>query len=224
MSPPVARNGSLPQLLRTKRPGIQWNFQTLPVAWFTASGLDLMGYDVVVHLGLGVYHCHDKLILENGAFNGRRGQDCYKLEGGHTIEAGAAQALQHARMSTNVTRFQDRKVGDFRVEVAPARMRNTYICNETHWRGLKALEAAERQQETWQREVGQTGDAEGPAACPARLRGVYFLHIPVPEKHQFADEAERMGYLKGFDVTGTADYGPLSAAVAGVICDLVDMD
>ena len=42
----------------------------------TSAGLDLQAFDAVVHLGLGVYDCTDKLIVEDGAYNIRNGAAC----------------------------------------------------------------------------------------------------------------------------------------------------
>ena len=50
------------------------NFQTLPTTWMTSCTLDVVDtYDVVIHMGLGVYDCDDKLLVEKGAYNGRNG-------------------------------------------------------------------------------------------------------------------------------------------------------
>ena len=49
--PQIGRSGELPQLLRERRPDIEWNFQTLPTIWMTACPLDLLNYDAVIHLG-----------------------------------------------------------------------------------------------------------------------------------------------------------------------------
>ena len=47
----------------------------------------------------------------------------------------------------------------FLVSEAPSRKENAYICNETHWRALRAVE-------------------ESKSNPDARLRAAYFIHIP----------------------------------------------
>lgn len=72
--PPLLRNGPLVRALRDScGPGdsVEFSYQTLPVTWNTAAGLDLMRYDVVIHLGLGVYDCYDTILLEHNAYNKR---------------------------------------------------------------------------------------------------------------------------------------------------------
>jgi len=41
----------------------------LPVVWGSSSSLCLLGYDVVFHIGLGVYKFKDRMVLEDGASN-----------------------------------------------------------------------------------------------------------------------------------------------------------
>ena len=41
----------------------------------TSCGVDHMYFDVVIHLGLGVYDNHDTILLEDGAINKRWGRD-----------------------------------------------------------------------------------------------------------------------------------------------------
>ena len=50
----------------TRAPSIDWTFQTLPTVWQTSSVVDYLSFDAVVHIGLGVYDCHDKIIVEDG--------------------------------------------------------------------------------------------------------------------------------------------------------------
>ena len=49
-----------------RAPSIDWTFQTLPTVWQTSSVVDYLSFDAVVHIGLGVYDCHDKIIVEDG--------------------------------------------------------------------------------------------------------------------------------------------------------------
>ena len=50
-------------------------------------------FDVVVHMGLGVYDTHSKIVVENGAYNGRCGKDAAAQEGGPSIEMGCGQVI-----------------------------------------------------------------------------------------------------------------------------------
>ena len=52
---------------------------------------------------------------------------------------------------------------DESVEDAPSRKENTYICNETHWRALRAVQLG--------------GD---------RPRAAYFIHVPYPHPERAA--------------------------------------
>jgi hypothetical protein len=60
----------------------------------------------------------------------------------------------------------------FKVEVVDARPRNSYICNETHYDAIRALNNA------------------GPSA---NLQAVYFVHIPYPaEEDNYEDLANAL--------------------------------
>jgi hypothetical protein len=69
-------DGKLVNFLRAKAAKhIYFDFVTMPTVWGTAVGSNLgfnrSDYDVVIHIGLGVYDCHDKILLERGAINKR---------------------------------------------------------------------------------------------------------------------------------------------------------
>ena len=38
-------------MLREQLPSVEWTFETLPVTWQTSATLDLLAYDVVIHIG-----------------------------------------------------------------------------------------------------------------------------------------------------------------------------
>ena len=160
-SPPIVRAGPLVQALAATALPADVSFQTLPVLWGTASGLDLGDFDVVVHMGLGVYDRTDLLLLEAGAYNRRAGADALKQTAGHTIDAGDqvldSPSMQERRASLVGPAESIRLDGGFELKLAPARPQNAYICNETHHRALKAQVAA--------------APGRGPLA-------VYFLHLP----------------------------------------------
>ena len=137
-TPPLQREGALVQALRRANVKADFTFQTLPVTWGTANGLDLMGFDVVVHLGLGVYDSHNTLVLEHGAFNLRGpGRDALQTPGADdVIEAGSQK---HMKLdSAMLKRYADLRrqpialtsSPSFTVSEVPSRKENTYICNE----------------------------------------------------------------------------------------------
>jgi len=74
-TPPIERRGPLVAALAAQGLDASFDFVTMPTLWSTAAGLDLLAYDVVVHMGLGVYDSHTTLLLECGAYNERRGTD-----------------------------------------------------------------------------------------------------------------------------------------------------
>ena len=198
-SPPISRNGPLPQALRASVDA-DFTFVTLPVLWGASAGLDLLSYDLVIHMGLGVYDRHDTILVENDAYNLRQGQDALAHSPpGHTIEMGAPQVLvqgsamqgRYAALAANASAALP---GGFVLSLAPARVSNSYICNETHWRALKARERAE---------------VEAPSLSPsshgAVLGASYFVHLP------YARDDEK-------------DHRQLAAAVAEVIRRIVQLE
>lgn len=204
-SPPVQRNGMLPQVLRKKCPEVQFYFQTLTTTWGTSNTLDHLAYDIVINMGLGVYDSHSRIIVENGAYNARGGKDAAGQEVSSTIEMGTGQSLLNDEMAGVVCALHGRSIGGYDVEVPQARISNNYICNETHWRGLKALEVSERQ---------------GPSRT---LKACFFVHIPTPAKESFANEEERKAYeLRFCDLSSDTDYTHLANGVAGVIEALIE--
>jgi hypothetical protein len=207
-APPVKRDGELPRLLRTDAPEVEFVFQTLTTTWGTSNGLDLTGFDAVFHLGLGVYDSRSKVLVENGAWNGRAGKDAAGHVGGATIESGAGAHFLNEKMSLAAMKVDGTTVGSsaatYAVEAASARPSNSYICNETHWRALKALQLA----------------SEKPGS--SRLKSVFFVHIPVPDKTDFASEIERASYDAFRDTGRDTDYKHLARAVADVVLRLVD--
>lgn len=203
-APTLTRKGELAERLRRlpeHSHHVEWVFQTLPTVWGTASGLDLEEFDVVFHLGLGVYGKHDTILLEDGAYNSRNGPDAVGIEGGASLEYGAPQVLENKRMSAAVRQLDGEHVSEeFVVSTLPARPQNSYICNETHWRGLKALQCSESRQ--------------------GRLKAVFFIHLPIPKKYSgFGSDKSRKAYVDScVDLDGhTTDYTPLAVGVAETI-------
>jgi hypothetical protein len=191
-SPPLAREGALVTALATV--DADFTYQTLPVIWGTTASLDVLSYDVVIHLGLGVYDNKESILVEQGAYNLRRGNDAL----GHeplalTIETGAPEVQQSSgemRERYAALAEEPRLPGGFVLRDAPARRANSFICNESHWRALSA-----------QREAA--GGIENKNGGNTRLRAAYFLHLP---------------YAKA------DDHKELASAVAAVICRIVGLE
>ena len=193
--PPVKRDGPLARALRESNTA-DFSFQTLPTTWGTSSGIDLTSYDIVIHLGLGVYDNHTTILLENSAYNMRNATaDALRVAGsGGPIEEGERRIMKLE--SGQLTRYADlrrepSKLGNatdggkaFTVMEAPARKENSYICNETHWRSLRAVSTAT--------------DAKPVAA--------YFIHVP------YADPNREKGYEE------------LAAAVATLVQRIVELE
>ena len=157
-SPPVVREGPLVRALQSV--DADFSFQSLPVVWGTAGACDPLSFDLVVHMGLGVYDNHDTILLECGAYNARFGNDALGQPAGQTMDAGAPQVLMDETMRANVTALEGSRLpGGHTVETAMARPANSYICNETNWRALKAVAHAATHPE-------------------CRLKHAYFVHLP----------------------------------------------
>jgi hypothetical protein len=208
-TPPVHRRGPLVSALAAQRLDATFDYVTLPTLWSTAAGLDLVAYDVVIHLGLGVYDSHTTLLLELGAYNERRGDDALYNRSGHTIDAGGATILEPPpALARRITALEGTTLAGFRIAVAPARPENSFICNETHHRALRALAlpppeplsspqpqpalppclGGEPEARGGIREQRVAEDGGNRRGAP---RGVYFVHLPYPAK---GDEAHvRLG-------------------------------
>eukprot|EP00965_Chrysotila_dentata_P040317 1337737-Pleurochrysis_carterae.AAC.6 len=98
-TPPIERSGPLVRALADEELEADFVFQSLPVIWNTSFGLDLLAFDVVVHMGLGVYDSDSTLMLESGAFNCRRGTDVIGAERAEHIDGLDGQAA--VSISTN---------------------------------------------------------------------------------------------------------------------------
>lgn len=165
-SPPLggARPGALAKLLRDRFQDV--TFCVLPVLWGTARSLDLRQYNAVVHIGLGVYDATDYIVVEDGAYNLRKGADAVGCPGaGPFRPESKGQFFMDEAMSKRVRALAGCTVQsmgqEFKIVVKGPRKSNTYICNETHWRALECVREARRVQ--------------------GRLKAVFFVHIPYPK-------------------------------------------
>ncbi len=165
--PPIERRGPLVRALAERAPAAaEFTYVALPTLWGTANSIDYGGYDLVVHLGLGVYDCTDRIVVEKGAWNAR--SEAPDAAGsspasGHRLSrrSTADKPMLEGLMAPKVLRVAGDSKGapplphGFEAELAAARTHNTYICNETHHRALTAV-----------------------AADGVRCRSAYFLHLP----------------------------------------------
>ena len=194
-SPPIEKAGPLVRALRAAGHEADFCFQSLPTIWGTAGACDLLSFDLVVHMGLGVYDNTDTILLERGAWNERRGNDALgQAAPGNTLDSGAPQVLSDGATAANVTALAGvaRLAGGHAVRIAEARPANAYICNETHWRALKAVQRAGDRGGGGGGGGGGgagaggdgSGDGVGGAISPSgdgdevRLRAAYFVHLP----------------------------------------------
>jgi pyrrolidone-carboxylate peptidase len=171
---PQTHEGPLVVRLRRRAPDIEWSFKTMPVTWdaFATVPDDV---DVIVNIGLGVYHRFDSLQLEAGAFNLRQGTDAAGHERSEAIAAGAPEILpapEHSSVPTRLASVAGRTMAGYEIVVMTARDDNTYLCNETHYHALQALHAGH-----------------------GALREVYFLHIPYAENGDYEALAEGVAAL-----------------------------
>ena len=83
------------------------------------------------------------------------------------MSVGGPQALCPASAACCVDAVDGKQLHGFTVTAVSARQSNSYICNDTHYRSLCALELAE---------------AEATRAEHHRMQAAFFIHIPRPAK------------------------------------------
>lgn len=142
---------------------VEWSFATMPVTWGVASErTPYAEHDVVVHIGLGVYDRDDEVFVEAGAFNLRKGTDAAGDAVEEPILAGKPDVLDAPpAVAAAVANVDGRSFGAMRARAMPARVENTYLCNETHTLALDAVANSQ--------------------ASGGRLHAAYFVHIPQPK-------------------------------------------
>lgn len=167
---PTDLDGPLVRTLTERIPEgeVQFTFATMPVTWGAFESLDRAEHDVIVNLGLGVYDNTHTLLVERGAYNHRKGKDAAGAPQDAKIDPALGETLQppaDSPIPERVAKLADQRIEGYDVKVAEARATNSYLCNETHFRALKALEAS------------RAGGGE--------LQAVYFVHIPYAENGDF---------------------------------------
>ena len=220
-APPLERRGALVRALSAALPDCSFNFQVLATTWGTANGLDYSGYDLVLHIGLGVYDSTSRLVLERGVYNMRNGKpdaarDC---RSGALVE-GAGSTLAFDLMAGRLQELVSSAAlpHSFELVVKPARPKNTFICNETHHRALSAVAAG----------AASGGATPGPAAA-------YFLRAPAgPNPRVLPPNAPRHHTCSSKPRPASADiphpadddpeYQRLGGAVAALLQRMVELE
>lgn len=151
---------------------VEWSFATMPVTWgVTAERTPYGDHDVVVHIGLGVYDRDDEIFVEAGAFNLRKGTDAAGDAVEEPILAGKPDVLDAPpAVAAVVANVDGQSFGAMRARAMPARVENTYLCNETHTLALDAVASSQ--------------------ASGGRLHAAYFVHIPQPKDDDWAALAD----------------------------------
>ena len=153
-SPPEygKREGELPKELEKNMKDVKFSYTTLPTIWGTGAVIAGDNYDIIIHLGLGKYD-ENEIVLEDGAFNYRKGEDAI----GYNCDAPISENSSHIKIKSQseiVQHLHNSSLpNNYKITTLPARMDNTYICNETYYRTLGAVE-------------------------DGRLQAGYFIHIP----------------------------------------------
>lgn len=179
---PSEYDGPLAQRLRAVDLGrpIVWSFATLPVTWEVAKDdAAYQAHDVVVHLGLGVYDRTDTVYVEDGAFNRRQGKDAAGRPMDEPISADVAGNVLAAPDDTGIAQkvraINDRSFAGLHVQTLAARDSNSYLCNETHFWALTAVEAS--------------------AAAGGRLKQAFFVHIPYAAQDDYNTLADGIAQI-----------------------------
>ena len=155
---PSTLGGPLVKTLTSTNSNIAWTFQTLPVNYGVFdSDVATDKYDVVVHLGLGVYDTTTAIQYEVGAKNfdsstpdasGSAPNRAINPSGSDLVEPQGQLSKINAAIAAGAL------PGKFtaRSHLNPDNS-NTFVCNDTHYRGLAAV-------------------------ASGRLSAAYFIHLP----------------------------------------------
>lgn len=142
---PRAFSGVLAELLKTwsqnQKTEIQIDFALLPVTWEALGTLPRDRYQVIIHLGLGVYDSFHRILIEDGAYNLRKGKDAVGVLRQEAIEDGKPTILSAPpQVSLGIHRALSAKLPKpFHLAKATARKSNAYLCNSTYYEALQSL-------------------------------------------------------------------------------------
>lgn len=138
--------------------------QMLPASWNAGSDVRYEDYDVVIHVGLGVYDSTTYCMLERGAYNLVNGSADAT---GHAptagpIEHGASLVLDSMPLGRVASVAADAgRCASHSLRVVEAREANAYVCNRLHWNALRRV-----------------------ADPTCRCAEAYFVHVPYPRRDE----------------------------------------
>ena len=148
-------NGPLAQRLkrleRDSQRKLSFTFALLPVTWGSVQELPVKEYDVVIHLGLGVYDSFHQIKVEYGAYNHRKGVDAAGQQKDERMtEDDPIIYPPSPKIKKGVKLLLDAKLpGPFQAILAEAREENVYLCNETYFSSLSSITSSSKLQEAY---------------------------------------------------------------------------
>ena len=157
--------GPLANLLKdwnkSQKPKVQLEFALLPVTWEALGNIPRERYQTIIHLGLGVYDSFHRILIEDGAYNFRKGKDAIGVSHKEEIEVKAPVVLQAPlQVAQGIQRALKAQLPKpFHLVKASARKDNVYLCNSTYYEALKSLAQDKNKAQQFKKEA-------------------YFIHIP----------------------------------------------
>jgi hypothetical protein len=132
-------------------------FALLPVTWSGLGQIHREKYQLIIHLGLGVYDRFHRLLIEDGAYNWRKGKDAIGVSHEEKIQPDQPEILTvPPQVSLGIKRALSAHLpSPFTLVKAPARQDNTYLCNATYYEALLHINTT-----------------------PQENREAYFIHLP----------------------------------------------
>ena len=132
---------SLKNWNQSQKTKMQIDFELLPVTWEALGTLPRERYQIVIHLGLGVYDSFHRILIEDGAYNLRKGKDAIGTSRKEEIEPGKPDILQSPpQVTVGIHRALNAKLPKpFHLVKATARKSNAYLCNSTYYEALQNL-------------------------------------------------------------------------------------
>ena len=125
-------------------PNVKVNFRVLPVTWKHLGLVKRDRYQIIIHLGLGVYDSFHNILIEEGAYNLHRGKDAMGHRLNQVIRPHQPTVLNapiHIRRG--IERALKAKLPPpFSLTKVKAREKNTYLCNATHYEALEFINKA----------------------------------------------------------------------------------
>lgn len=164
-------SGPLAQLIekwgQKQRSNIQIDFVLLPVTWETLGTLPRNRYQTIIHLGLGVYDSFHRILIEDGAYNWRKGVDAIGISHEGVIKVGAPSVLPvPSQVTLGISRALNTQLPKpFHLVKATARKDNIFLCNSTYYEALDHLNQDKKSSD----------------------REAYFIHIPHRETESDID-------------------------------------